>query len=290
MELQIQPSVRQHRRCRLPLLVLVATACFLPHIQAENPAEIPVDGDLLTSGLTAPATLIRDGQKIGPWSVDMGNVGLHIGTYGVPSGVGHVVDLNGTRSGSMYQTISVTRGTRYRVSFLMCGDWTTNPALPGSLSLRFGSERVQFSMTRPQNWSKQNMQWQLMTAEFVAVFPMSGLRFSSDSPGMVDGRLITHVTVLGPQLLPGPLEEVSVPLPSELDAYVRDRSAAITPGKAFFRDMQAGSDGKTACATCHWHAGANIRTVTQQLPRPQSQIAGLRLSISSTPRPHAARG
>jgi hypothetical protein len=30
--------------------------------------------------------------------------------------------------------------------------------------------------------------------------------------------------------------------------------------------MQAGSDGKTACATCHWHAGADIRTVNTLNP------------------------
>jgi hypothetical protein len=266
MDSQSLTSKTLHKPFCRALLTLLALACYVSAASAENPAEIPVDGDFLTSGLTAPASLIRAGQKIGPWSVDMGNVGLHIGDFSVPSGVGHVIDLNGTRSGSMYQTIRVTRGTRYRVSFLMSGDWTTNPDLPRSLSLRFGSDRVQFSMVRPQNWSKQNMQWQLMTAEFVAIFPMSGLRFSSDSPGMFDGPLISHVTVLGPQVLPGPLEQVSVPLPSELDAYVRDKSAAIRLGKAFFWDMQAGSDGKTACATCHWHAGADIRTVNALNP------------------------
>ncbi|MFM7058725.1 MAG: cytochrome c peroxidase [Planctomycetota bacterium] len=254
------------RRHCLGLIAVTALAFLLPPATAENPAEIPIDGDFLTCGLQASMNLVRAGQKIGPWSVDMGNVGLHVGEYAVPSGVGHVVDLNGTRSGSMYQTIPVTRGTRYTVSFLMSGDWTTNPELPRGLSLRFGSARVQFSMVRPRNWSKQNMQWQLMTAEFVAVFPSTGLRFSSDSAGMTDGPLISHVTVLGPPVLPGPLENVQVPLPSDIDAFVRDRETAIALGKALFWDMQAGSDGRTACATCHWHAGADIRTVNTLNP------------------------
>jgi cytochrome c peroxidase len=34
-------------------------------------------------------------------------------------------------------------------------------------------------------------------------------------------------------------------------------------GKAFFWEMQFGSDGKTACATCHFNAGADSRTNNQ---------------------------
>lgn len=249
----------------LRIVAIAAVTSFVPCF-AENPAEIPVDGDFLTSGLSAKENIVRAGQKIGPWNVDLGSVGLHIGDFTVPSGVGHVLDLNGTRSGSLYQTIKVTPGVRYRISFLMSGDWSTNPDLPRTLSLRFGSERVQYTMSRPSGWSRQNMQWQLHTAEFTAVFPSSGLRFSSDSSGMPGGPTIAHVIVTGPAVLPGPLDSVSVPLPSNLSDFVRDRSVAIALGKAFFWDMQVGSDGRTACATCHWHAGVDIRTANTLQP------------------------
>lgn len=56
-----------------------------------------------------------------------------------------------------------------------------------------------------------------------------------------------------------PLSQVEIPEPSNLGDFVKDRHAAIALGKAFFWDMQAGSDGKVACATCHWHAGADAR-------------------------------
>ncbi len=56
-----------------------------------------------------------------------------------------------------------------------------------------------------------------------------------------------------------PLNSVPVPLPSNLDDFVKDREAAVMLGKALFWDMQAGSDAKTACASCHWHAGADMR-------------------------------
>jgi cytochrome c peroxidase len=45
-----------------------------------------------------------------------------------------------------------------------------------------------------------------------------------------------------------------------LDRYVRDSKALVVLGKALFWDMQVGSDGRTACATCHFHAGADHRT------------------------------
>jgi cytochrome c peroxidase len=59
------------------------------------------------------------------------------------------------------------------------------------------------------------------------------------------------------------LKQVRIPEPPELGNYVRDREALITLGKAFFWDMQVGSDGRTACATCHFHAGADHRAQNQ---------------------------
>ena len=55
------------------------------------------------------------------------------------------------------------------------------------------------------------------------------------------------------------LRRVPVPEPPTLNDFVRDRTQLIKLGKAFFWDMQAGSDGLTACATCHFHAGADHR-------------------------------
>jgi cytochrome c peroxidase len=66
----------------------------------------------------------------------------------------------------------------------------------------------------------------------------------------------------------GSLKTVSVPGPtaSELNDLVRDKAAAIALGKAFFWEMQFGSDGFTACATCHSNAGADNRTMNQADP------------------------
>ena len=61
------------------------------------------------------------------------------------------------------------------------------------------------------------------------------------------------------------LKTVPVPEPIGLNEYVRDRNALVALGKAFFWDMQAGSDGRTACATCHFHAGADMRPRNQMV-------------------------
>ena len=56
------------------------------------------------------------------------------------------------------------------------------------------------------------------------------------------------------------LKGVPVPLPSNLGTFVKDRAAAIKLGKALFWDVQTGGDGGQACATCHFQAGADVRT------------------------------
>ncbi|HEV8634372.1 MAG TPA: cytochrome c peroxidase, partial [Chloroflexota bacterium] len=62
------------------------------------------------------------------------------------------------------------------------------------------------------------------------------------------------------------LKTVPVPEPANLADFVRDKPTAIRLGKALFWDMQAGSDGVQACASCHFHAGADNRRKNQLSP------------------------
>ena len=59
-----------------------------------------------------------------------------------------------------------------------------------------------------------------------------------------------------PALEPAPVETML----ADLSGLVCDGEAALALGKALYWDMQVGSDGRTACATCHFHAGADTRT------------------------------
>jgi cytochrome c peroxidase len=66
-----------------------------------------------------------------------------------------------------------------------------------------------------------------------------------------------------------PLSQEPVPQPFIIDDPVAqplvgtiiDRAAAIRLGKAFFWDIQAGSDGQVACAVCHASFGSDARRI-----------------------------
>ncbi len=66
--------------------------------------------------------------------------------------------------------------------------------------------------------------------------------------------------------LPGDLRAVQVPTPSNLGDFVKDPVMAVALGKALFWDMQVGSDGVQACASCHFRAGADPRSKNQVSP------------------------
>ncbi|MGI9342319.1 MAG: cytochrome c peroxidase [Gammaproteobacteria bacterium] len=53
--------------------------------------------------------------------------------------------------------------------------------------------------------------------------------------------------------------------PDGTNGFIKDEAAAIALGKAFYWDMQVGSDG-VACGTCHYHAGADARETNQLSP------------------------
>src|SRR4051812_38374208 len=82
---------------------------------------------------------------------------------------------------------------------------------------------------------------------------------------------------------PGSLKRVPVPQPTNLPQYVRDETALKVLGKALFWDMQAGSDGRTACASCHFHAGADHRAQNQLSNLSGGLTANAVLSASQFP-------
>jgi cytochrome c peroxidase len=65
---------------------------------------------------------------------------------------------------------------------------------------------------------------------------------------------------------PPPLSQVAVPQP--IGGDIVDQAAAIRLGKALFWDIQVGGDGQTACASCHFIAGADNRVINTINPGP----------------------
>lgn len=80
---------------------------------------------------------------------------------------------------------------------------------------------------------------------------------------VIAGNTVSAQVTGSPQVS---LKSVSVPEPDNLGDFVKDKTAAIKLGKTLFWDMQVGSDGKTSCASCHFHAGADNRSKNQIAP------------------------
>ncbi len=69
----------------------------------------------------------------------------------------------------------------------------------------------------------------------------------------------------------------------DLSRYVRDQQTLVVLGKALFWDMQVGSDGRTACGTCHFHAGADHRARNQLSDVTGQVVANHLLSPADSP-------
>jgi cytochrome c peroxidase len=65
---------------------------------------------------------------------------------------------------------------------------------------------------------------------------------------------------------PPALDQVPVPRPDNLAEFVKNEAIAVQLGKALLWDQQVGSDGRTACATCHHAAGVDSRRVNTLHP------------------------
>ena len=77
------------------------------------------------------------------------------------------------------------------------------------------------------------------------------------------------------------LKGVPIPPRPDLTRYVADPQTLVVLGKALFWDVQIGSDGRTACATCHFHAGADHRG-TNQIAGPATSSAAVRPNTTVT--------
>jgi len=77
------------------------------------------------------------------------------------------------------------------------------------------------------------------------------------------------------------LKGVAVPQPANLSRFVADPQALVVLGKALFWDVQVGSDGRIACATCHFHAGADHR-VRNQIAGPATSTTAVRPNTTLT--------
>jgi len=106
-------------------------------------------------------------------------------------------------------------------------------------------------------------------AKCVAVLGLSGVAIAAQFTSL--NPAVAQVPPVDAPLPLTPLGSVAVPMPADIDVYIKDRAAAIRLGKALFWDQQAGSDG-TACASCHYQAGADGRDRNQVAMGPDAKF------------------
>ena len=112
-----------------------------------------------------------------------------------------------------------------------------------------------------------NTNIKLIGGTIVALFMIVGGAYAETNPGPL--KFITSIpnsNLSDPVPSQPPLiSDVAIPQP-DLNDYVANDAALLQLGKALFWDMQAGSDGVQACASCHFHAGADNRSKNQINP------------------------
>src|SRR4029078_9789387 len=77
------------------------------------------------------------------------------------------------------------------------------------------------------------------------------------------------------------LKGLALPERPDLARYVADPQLLVVLGKALCWAAQVGVDGRTACATCHFHAGADHR-ITNQIAGPAASTAAMRVNTTLT--------
>lgn len=246
-------------------LGVAALSVSSPRVQAED---VIVNGDF-NVGLTfsGDSTVIGSGRTIGAWRVAAGSVkllkpgGSRLLDKTYPH---HAIDTAGTLNGTLTQVIETRPNHEYEVSFAYAGSFTTNN-LDKGLEVKAGNITRSLWVKRDAKWSTASLNWQRLVFTFKATATETTVQFRGlQALSPRESMLITDVRVMeGP---PPPLNTLPVPLPTQLNQFVKDRNKAIQLGKALFWDMQVGSDGRTACATCHNHAGIDQRTINMLHP------------------------
>jgi cytochrome c peroxidase len=138
-------------------------------------------------------------------------------------------------------------------------------------------QKKQSSVDISEDASRLCRRWWSLTA-----LPLTRL-VSKWSRGIAIAAIAVAAVIAGhlasAQVAPPSLKTVTIPEPSNLGEFVKDKTAAIALGKSLFWDMQIGSDGIQSCATCHFHAGADSRAKNQLSP------GLLRVNANKTPNP-----
>ena len=159
------------------------------------------NSDFATPFVPAGYQTFGQGQTIGAWTVEAGNVDVNANSlWQMPAGdpsSAQPVDLNGTVAGQINQTIPTVAGLTYFGSFELAGN-------PGGVALKTGQfiaggNIFNFSFDESGH-SGANMGWQQFNFSFTATSSSTVLTFVSGIPGS-NGPVVTDL-IVDPPLAP----------------------------------------------------------------------------------------
>jgi choice-of-anchor C domain-containing protein len=172
-----------------------------PAVQEE---EVP-EGNLLVNGSfeegpadeggDAIVALDAGSTAIPGWTVIRGQID-HISTFWTAADGGRSLDLNGSPGcGGVAQTFATKPGQRYRVTFALAGNPTGDvKGLHLAVSAAGATQEFDFDCT---GMSQDDMGWQEMTWEFVAVADQTTLElYSTDMTDPIRGPALDNVSVV----------------------------------------------------------------------------------------------
>ncbi|HME83412.1 MAG TPA: choice-of-anchor C family protein [Roseiarcus sp.] len=164
--------------------ILAASSAFATNLVSDGDFNNP-------SGGGSFATFFN-GQSFGPWNVVAGGVDLIGGYWQSPTFGGGSVDLDGDAPGGVTQTLSLTSGKTYRLSFDLSGNPDGFPTSK-SVTVSVGSLDQTYTYDIGSN-SHADMMYQLISTVFVAG-STNTLSFLSNDVGSPYGPVIGGVSV-----------------------------------------------------------------------------------------------
>ena len=125
------------------------------------------------------ATLTAGNNDLTGWSI--GGAGIdYIGSYWVPAGGTHSIDLNALSAGSIFQTISTVVGQAYEVSFDLAGNPDGAPKVKLAIADASGQPGAAYFFDTTGK-TKTNMGWTPFTYDFTAQSTSTTLTFSNSN-------------------------------------------------------------------------------------------------------------
>jgi len=165
-----------------------------------SPKVVPVGAQHNDFCLVPNSECPTSNATIGPWRVTSGSVDL-VATGGIwqqPPGAAsnaQTIDLNGTQTGALAQTLSTKVGPLYTGTFEFAGNPGSGPTIK-TMNVLINGHKIRSYSFNETGWSVSDMGWVKRSFGFVATKSKSVLTFSSTTPNSSYGPVIADVRVV----------------------------------------------------------------------------------------------